>query len=151
MTMTRDLPGLPDPDSQPEFYTDVTMKRFLAWLVDVALITVITALIVPFTAFTALFFLPMLYLVVSFFYRALSLTRSSATPGMRVLAIRMLRHDGAPLDPGTALVHTLLYAVSMSMALPQVISVFLMLTTPRAQGLSDHFLGTAVVNRTARP
>ena len=34
--------------------------------------------------------------------------------------------------------------------MPQIISIVLMLTSPRAQGLSDHVLGTAAVNRAAR-
>lgn len=147
MTTAKALPGLPDPEIAPEFYADVSTKRFLAWIADVVLICLITAIIIPFTAFTALFFLPMLFLVVSFCYRALSLVRRSATPGMRLMAIQFRRHDGQVLDPGTAFIHTLLYAISISMVLPQVISIFLMLTTARGQGLTDHFLGTAAINR----
>ncbi len=57
---------LPDPDLQAEFYADVPLKRALAWIVDMILIALLTTVIVPFTAFTALFFLPVLFLMVSF-------------------------------------------------------------------------------------
>ena len=32
----------------------------------------------------------------------------------------------------------------------QVISIVLMMTTSRAQGLTDHFLGTVAINKAAR-
>lgn len=141
---------LPDPVRHAEFYADVPMKRGFAWLIDTVLIAVITAVIVPFTVFTALFFLPLLFLTVSLVYRTLSLARSSATPGMRLMAIEFRTHRGEAFDTTTAFLHTLGYTVSIGMVLPQVISVALMLTGPRAQGLSDHVLGTVAINRTAR-
>ncbi|HEX9858556.1 MAG TPA: RDD family protein [Paracoccaceae bacterium] len=141
---------LPDPDRHAEFYADVPMKRGLAWAVDTVLITLITAVIVPFTAFTALFFLPLLFLTVSLTYRTVSLARRSATPGMRLLAIEFRDHRGQTLDLPTAFLHTLGYTVSIAMVLPQVISVALMLTGARGQGLSDHLLGTVAINRPSR-
>ena len=48
-----------------------------------------------------------------------------------------------------AFLHTLGYTVSIGMPLLQVISIVLMLTTERAQGLSDHVLGTVALNRRA--
>jgi len=149
MTTAKPLWGLPDPDTQPQFYADVPTKRFIAWIFDSILIALLTALIVPFTAFTALFFLPVLYLTVGFFYRAMALARHSATPGMRLMAIEFRSRDGRRFDPVTAMIHTFGYTVSVSMMLPQVVSVLLMMITPRAQGLTDHLLGTAAMNRTA--
>lgn len=141
--------ALPDPDAKPEFYADVPTKRLLAWILDTVLIALITALIVPFTAFTALFFLPFLYMIVAFAYRSLSLARRSATPGMRLMAIEFRTHDGGRFSPLMALIHTAAYTVSVSMVLPQVISVLLMMITSRGQGLTDHVLGTVAINRTA--
>ena len=142
--------GLPDPDTHAEFYADIPLKRFLAFLVDAILITVITVLLIPLTAFTALFFFGFLGLMVSFVYRTLTLASRSATPGMRLMAIEFRTHHGERFDLGTAFVHTLLFTVSMSMVLPQVISIILMLTSERRQGLSDMFMGTAAINRAAR-
>ncbi|MGB8813782.1 MAG: RDD family protein [Paracoccaceae bacterium] len=141
---------LPDPDRHAEFYADVPMKRGIAWIIDTLLILLITAILVPFTAFAALFFLVPLYLTVSFAYRTVSLARASATPGMRLMAIEFRTHQGQAFDLPTAFLHTLGYTVSVSMVLPQVISVVLMMTGARAQGLTDHVLGTVAINRVAR-
>jgi uncharacterized RDD family membrane protein YckC len=111
---------------------------------------VLTLLIVPFTAFTALFFLPLLYLVVNVTYRIATLSGGSATPGMRLVAIELRTRHGERLDLPHAALHSLGYAVSVAMVLPQVVSVALMLSTPRGQGLSDLVLGTAAINRPAR-
>ncbi|MBL4917902.1 RDD family protein [Szabonella alba] len=141
---------LPDPDHQPEFYAGVAAKRGMAWLVDTLLAALLTALIVPFTAFTGLFFLPLLYAVVSFFYRWLSIARGSATPGMRLTGIEFRRADGTTFDGMTALLHTAGYVISFSMVLPQILSVALMLFSARGQGLTDHVLGSVALNRPSR-
>ncbi|WP_050527370.1 RDD family protein [Pseudorhodobacter aquimaris] len=141
---------LPDPEYQSEFYEGVALKRGLAWIVDTIFTALITALIVPFTAFTALFFLPLLYLTVNFAYRWMTISGKSATFGMRLAAIEFRRADGRPFDSGTAALHTLGYALSMAFVLPQVLSVIMMVFGPRGQGLSDTVLGTVAINRSAR-
>ncbi len=141
--------GLPDPDLKPEFYADVPTKRLLAWVVDTILITLLCLVILPFTAFTAIFFFPLLYLVVGFVYRSVTLAGRSATWGMRLMAIEFRTSDGRRFDLPTAVLHTLGYSISISMVLVQIVSIGLMLMTPRAQGLTDMVLGTAAVNRAA--
>lgn len=138
---------LPDPERHAEFYEGVPMKRALAWVVDFILIALVTAVIVPFTAFTALFFLPVLYLFVSFIYRVLTLWGSSATPGMRLMNITFLTRNGEPFDLAHALLHTFGYTLSIGTLLVQVASVFLMMVSARGQGLTDHVLGTVAINR----
>jgi uncharacterized RDD family membrane protein YckC len=142
--------ALPDPEYQSEFYQGVPFKRGMAWIVDTILTLILTAIIVPFTAFTALFFLPVLFLVVNTLYRWVSMSRSSATPGMRLAAIEFRRADGRVFDSGTALLHTLGYVVSMAFVLPQLLSIAMMLLSPRGQGLTDTVLGCVAINRTAR-
>lgn len=150
MTMTHDPAwGLPDPVTQAEFYDDVPTKRLLAWLVDTVLIVALTALVVLFTAFTALFFLPFAFLAVGFLYRWVTIANRSATPGMRLLAIELRAGDGGRLDPMLAGLHTLGYTMSMAIFPLQLVSIALMLMTERKQGLTDHVLGTAAVNRAA--
>ncbi|MBN2629490.1 MAG: RDD family protein [Rhodobacteraceae bacterium] len=139
----------PDPERHGAFYDGVLSKRLLAWVLDMVLIGLITALIVPFTAFTALFFLPMLYLVVGFVYRWVTLTGRSATWGMRLLNIEFLDRNGQRFDAATALLHTFGYSVSMAFVLPQVLSVGLMLMSARGQGLSDLVLGSVAINSPA--
>ena len=142
--------SLPDPEYQAEFYADVPVKRALAWGVDTILIALITLLVVPFTLFLGLFFLPVLYMSISFLYRTVGLARHSATPGMRLMAIEFRDRTGARFDRGTAFLHTLGYTLTIGTLLPQLLSIGLMLTTARGQGLTDMVLGTVAINKPAR-
>lgn len=141
--------GLPDPDLHADFYADVPFKRLLAWVLDFFAITALTIVVLPFTAFVGLFFLIPLWLTVSFAYRVVTLANWSATPGMWLMAIEFREHTGARFGLATAAMHTLIYSVAIGMFFPQVVSIILMLTTPRRQGLSDLALGTAAINRPA--
>lgn len=152
MTFDRSSPygPLPDPDLNAEFYADVPAKRLMAWVVDTVITAAITALIVPFTAFTALFFLPLLYLAVAFAYRAVTIARHGATPGMRLMAISLRGPGGGTLSPAEAMLHTALFLTASVMVLPQVISVVMMLMTARGQSLVDLVLGSVMLNRPSR-
>lgn len=141
---------LPDPDMQPEFYEGVATKRLLAWVVDCVLVFVISALIVPFTAFTALFFLPFLMMVVGFCYRVMTIANGSATWGMRFMAIELRDKHDQPLSLELAVLHTLGYMLSIGMLLVQVASVVLMSSSAYGQGLTDHVLNTTALNRRRR-
>ncbi|MFK7834779.1 MAG: RDD family protein [Sulfitobacter sp.] len=137
----------PDPHTQPQFYDGTPLKRLLAWLVDMCLIVALCLLILPFTAFTGIFFFPFLMLVVGFIYRWATLAGGSATWGMRLMAVEIRSNDDRPLDGGLALVHTLGYSISLAFPLLQLISIVLMLTSERRQGLTDMVLGTVALNR----
>ena len=139
----------PDPSTQPEFYADVPMKRLLAWIIDSIIIALMSLIALIFTAFTGVFFFPVLMLLTGFAYHTITLSRGSATWGMRVMAIEFRTARGELLDLPTAALHTLGYTLSVAFVMPQVISVVLMLTGARAQGLSDHVLGTVAINRRA--
>ncbi|QFT62795.1 RDD family protein [Roseivivax halotolerans] len=140
---------LPDPVAQPEFYDSVTSKRFLAWVIDTILVGILVVPVVVFTLGIALFFLPVVWLAISFVYRWITLANGSATWGMRAMAIELRDAYGQRLDTGLAFLHTLGYALSISTAIVQVGSIVLMLTTERRQGLSDLVLGTVMLNRRA--
>ncbi len=113
------------------------------------LIAVICLLILPFTAFTGIFFFPLLMLAVGFAYRVVTIANRSATWGMRLMAIEFRTANGERFGLGLAFAHTMGLSISFAMPLLQVISVVLMLTTARGQGLTDHLLGTVAVNRAA--
>jgi uncharacterized RDD family membrane protein YckC len=66
---------------------------------------------------------------------------------MRLMAMEIRARDGGPLDPATAALHTLAYMVMAALVILQAISIILMLTSSRGQGLHDQLLGTAPVNR----
>jgi len=139
--------ALPDPQYQPEFYSDIAPKRLMAWVIDVGMILGMTLLVLPFTAFIGLFFLPFLYAVIGFVYRVLTISGGSATLGMRVMSVELRTAAGEKLDLGSAFLHTLGYYLSFAMALVQVASVVLMITSERGQSLTDMVLGTVMLNR----
>ena len=143
----RTAPRLPDPALRPDYYESVPAKRLMAWLVDLALVAIASALLLPFTAFIGIFFFPVMMAAVGFFYRWSTLAGGSATLGMRLMGIELREADGHRLSNGTALAHTLGYMVSMAIPVLQLISIILMLVTDRKQGLTDHVLGTAALNR----
>ncbi len=140
---------LPDPETQPQFYNAVPAKRLLAWFVDTILIGFLTMIAIPFTAFTGLFFLPVLFLVLGFAYRYATIAIGSATWGMAFAGIELRREDATRFDGTAAFLHTLGYTLSVSIPVLQLISVVLMLTSARGQGLTDHVLGTTAINRRA--
>ena len=141
---------LADPLTQPQFYRDVASKRLIAWVVDTALIVAIALIIVPFTAFVALFFFLGLVAVVGFVYRTITLATGSATLGMRLMAMEIRDASGARLDLSGAFLHTLGYTVSWAVTPLQLVSVVLMATSNRGQGLTDLVMGTAAINRRAK-
>ena len=147
MTMTSPYPGLPDPETRPEFYAGVPLKRGLAWIVDTLVVGLLTGVAIPFTAFIGLIFLPALFFVVSFLYRWVLLANGSATLGMRLFAIEFRDRDGRHFDPGLAFLHTAGYIASFAIFPLQLVSIALMLISERGQGLTDHVIGTAAIHR----
>ncbi|MBY6134675.1 RDD family protein [Leisingera sp. XS_AS12] len=143
------MTALPDPDYQAEFYASVPAKRLVAWVVDSLLIVMLSAAAVVATAFVGLFVWPLLYLVVGFAYRVVTIANGSATWGMRFAGIELRDTSGQRLDGAQALLHTAGYTLSLAIPVLQVISIVLMLTSARGQGLTDHLLGTVMLNRRA--
>ncbi len=139
----------PDPDMQPQFYEGVPTKRLLAWVVDTVIIAGLTLLTIPFTFFISLFFLPLVFVMLGFAYRMITLSRGSATWGMRMMAIELRDSDDKPFDQSQAFLHTMGYTLSIMIAPLQLISVVLMLSSERRQGLTDMVLGTVALNRRA--
>lgn len=140
---------LPHPDHQPEFYETVAMKRLFAWILDSCIILALSVVAVLMTAFVGLFVWPLLYLVIGFAYRVATISSGSATWGMRFVGIELRDAHGARLDGGLALAHTAGYTVSMALPVLQIISIIMMLTSARAQGLTDSMIGTVALNRRA--
>lgn len=141
--------GLPDPDRQGAFYAGVPTKRALAWLADTVLVTLLTLIAVPLTAFVGLFFLPLLFVTIGFVYRWSTIAGGSATWGMRLMGIEFRDRNGRRFDSGMAFLHTLGFVLIATTVIPQILSAGLMLTQPRGQGLHDLVLGTTAINRPA--
>ena len=140
---------LPDPDLQPEFYQSVAIKRFVAWLFDIAFVSLLCTVAIFLTLGMGLFILALIYAVVSFVYRVVTIANGSATLGMRFMGIELRDSFGARMDTGKAVAHTAGYFVSMAFPVLQIISVIMMLTSARCQGLTDAFLGTVMINQRA--
>ena len=141
--------GLPDPVRDADFYARVPAKRALAWVADVMLVLIVSVMVLPFTAFTGIFFFPVLMMMVGFAYRWFTIAGGSATWGMRLMGIELRDHTGERLNGVTALLHTLGYTVSVVTFPLQLISAGMMAATPRGQGVSDYLLGTTAINRPA--
>ena len=134
------------PHPPHRLYDGVPLRRGLAWIIDMVIIGVLAALVLPFTAFTGIFFFPFLMLVVGFLYRWASIATASATWGMIAVGIRLQDSHARNLSSGLAFAHTLGYSLSVAIAPLQLVSIVLMLVTARGQGLTDLFLGTEAVN-----
>lgn len=139
--------NLPDPDRQPEFYSSVPLKRLLAWIIDTFLVLLMCIVAVFLTFFVGAFLFGILWIVLSFCYRVVTMANGSATWGMRFVGIEFRTADGNRFDLPMALAHTTGYTVSIALPILQVISIVMMLTGARGQGLTDTFLGTVALNK----
>jgi uncharacterized RDD family membrane protein YckC len=145
------MSGLPDPETEADFYEGVPARRAAAWVVDV-LVTLAIGVPVAllFGIFTLGFGFAVFPLVLSgtgLLYRTSTIASGSATWGMRFMGIELRRHDGARLDATRAFLHSLIYGGCMMLFPLQIISCISILTTRYRQGLPDLALGTTAVNR----
>ena len=140
--------GLPDPQTDPQFYAGVPARRALAWVIDFAIITTFWVIFSVLTLGLAVLLLPF-WPVVSFIYRTLTISGRSATWGMRLMGIELRDGFGQKFGFGQALVHTGLYTASLMFVVTQILSIVLMGGTARGQGLHDIPLGSTAINTPA--
>ncbi len=147
------LSGLPDPELDRRFYAGVPARRFVAWLIDVAIVLAIgVPLGLVFGLFTLGFgfvLFPFILAAVGFFYRTSTLAGASATLGMRFTGIEFRRGDGDRFDLPTAFMHTVIYMVCIGAVVLQLISCLTILGTRYRQSIADIILGTTAINRPA--
>ncbi|QPH53834.1 RDD family protein [Pontivivens ytuae] len=141
----RPVGGLPDPDTDPQFYDGVTARRFFAWIIDVVVVWGLWLVLGLLTFGLGWLLLPF-FAVVDFAYRTLSLSGRSATWGMRMMGIELRDGFGQRFGLGQALVHTGLYTVSLMFMVSHVVSIILMVVTARGQALHDIPLGSTAIN-----
>ncbi|MFT6023267.1 MAG: putative RDD family membrane protein YckC [Ascidiaceihabitans sp.] len=144
------MDNLPDPIEQPGFYASVPGKRLLAWVFDAVFVLILCIVVLPFTGFLALLIWPLWWLMFDFAYRTITIATGSATWGMRIMAIELRNTSGARLNLPEAALHTLGYTISIGSLLIQAVSMVLMSASFRGQSLSDHILGTVMINRRAK-
>ena len=143
------MTALPDPHYQSEFYADTPVKRLIAWIIDGMIIFALSFAVAILTIGLGFFFFFGLFMLLGFAYRGVTRANGAATWGMRLVAIEMRTADGSRFSLLPAFLHTLGYSVSIGMPLLQLVSIVLMLTTERRQGLTDLVLGTVAINRAA--
>jgi uncharacterized RDD family membrane protein YckC len=68
---------------------------------------------------------------------------------MWIAGVELREAHGGRLAPWSAAAHTALYFASFSLVIPQMVSVWLMATTPAGRGLPDLALGVAMIHRPA--
>lgn len=140
---------LPDPYHQAEFYADVPMKRLMAFVVDTVVLLIVAAALVVFTFGLAAIFIVPVWWLLNLAYRTITLANGSATLGMRLFAIEFRNARGARFDQTEAFLHTLGFMFSFTFFPVQILSMILMANTARAQGLTDHLMGSVAINRRA--
>lgn len=144
--------------AHPEYFAGITLKRMLAYLLD---IMIVAALAVPvwfigmfLTALSFGLLAPVHALALALLplaYHILLLTgRRSATLGMRVMGVRMmsLAPDATTWGGRPTLLQAMIQIVAFygSMALTGGLVLLLALFNPRRRTLHDWLAGTVVVN-----
>lgn len=141
---------LPDPHSQPGFYADVPLKRLLAFVIDTVLLLVVALFAVILSLGLATLFVVPAWWLLNLAYRTVTLANGSATLGMRLVAIEFRTARGRLFDSQDAFWHSLGFMLSFTFFPLQLVSMVLMATSDRAQGLTDRIMGTVAINRRAR-
>ena len=132
-------------------YDGVRRRRMVAFIADYAfvlLLSVPTAIIVFLLGIVTLGLGWLLYgvllPVIAIVYVGTTMGGSTqATLGMRMAGIRLVRLDGAQVDPVLAVLHGVVFWASNALLTPFVLLVGLF--TPRKQLLQDLLLGTVVI------
>lgn len=134
----------------PRLYRGVRTRRMVAFFVDYLLIAFLTlpvAVVVALLGFLTFglgwFLFAILAPLTALLYIAFTLGgRKQATPGMRLMDIRLERTDGEPVDALLAIVHTVLFWAANAILTPLILLATLFLDRKRA--LHDLLLGTVV-------
>ena len=141
-----------DATRDPELFDGILSKRIVAFVVDAV---VIVALMVPAALVVGIFglvtlgigwllFAP-LFAIVALGYIALTLGgRGSATVGMQIAGIEIRTWSGQKMFPLLAVLHALIFWISVSVLTPLILLVGLF--TARRQLLHDLLLGVVALN-----
>lgn len=151
-----DKPHAYDPVRQRQYFEGVLTRRVIAFLIDIAIIFVLTTIAYVVLFVAGIFTLGLLWLlfgavfpVVALGYCAYTLSRpQSATLGMRFVDLQMRTWYGAPMYALLAAFHAILFYVSVTFLTP-----FILLIAPfngRKRCLHDFLAGTVVINTDAR-
>ena len=148
-----DRPSLPDPQTAPELFDGVLMRRVFAYLIDVAILVSICAVVGMVSVILGFFtfgipwlLLPILIpLIILGYYAATLGSPMRATIGMAMFDIVLTPTRGRPLDGWAILIHPIVFWITVWVAWP--ISLAVALFTPRQQMVQDLVTGTLMLRR----
>ncbi|MEO6394811.1 MAG: RDD family protein [Devosia sp.] len=151
--MSKTLPTLPDPQTAPELFDGVLLRRVLAYCIDLVMLAIVgsiiglVGLILGFFTFgLAWLALPVIIPLAILAYYALTLgSPMRATIGMAAMDIVLTPTNGAPLDGWRVLIHPIVFWVTVWVAWP--VSLAFALFTPRQQMVHDYVAGTLMLRR----
>ena len=145
--------ALPDPETAPELFEGVLLRRMTAFVIDMVIIgmmlTVLTVVggIAGFLTF-GLAWLALIVIVplsIVLYYAATLGSAQRATVGMQMMDIVLTPTRGRPLDGVMAVLHALVFWVTVWISWP--FSLLFALFTPRRQMLHDLVVRTLMVRK----
>ena len=146
--------GVPDPETDPQFYDGVPLRRLIAFLLDTVVIIclwfVLLVILGLVTAATFGLAFPLMLIALAgtgLFYRWIMLARRSATVGMMMLGIEVRDSAGERCSDGTAFLHSFAFLATLYFLPLAIIGWILMASSPHRRALHDMMLGTVVINR----
>ena len=146
-------PDLPDPATAPELFEAVLMRRSVAFLIDTAILGLVSMLLL-FVGGIAGFFtfglawvaLPIVIPLAILGYYAATLGSSMrATVGMSLMDVVLVPARGYPLNGWAILIHPVVFWITVWVAWP--VSLLVALFTPRRQMVQDLVTGTLMLRR----
>lgn len=140
-----------DIPSRRELYDGIVSRRAFAYIFDiviVSLVSIVAAIAVFFLGIVTfglgwLLFLVFMPLVLAAYLAFTLGGPSAATPGMKMAGIQMRLYDGSRSGPLGAMLHGLLFYISITVLTPFIVLVGLF--TARGRLLHDLVLGTYMV------
>jgi uncharacterized RDD family membrane protein YckC len=148
-----------DPVRNPELFEGVLARRFIAFLIDVTIITVPVLIAAVFILIFGLVTLglgwtlygllwPAAVIWAIFYYGSTFGSSASATIGMRITDLEMRTWYGAPAYFVLGAVHAVVYWLSISFLTPLILLVAFF--NERKRLLHDMLVGTIVINNSKR-
>jgi uncharacterized RDD family membrane protein YckC len=144
---------LPDPETHPELFEGILVRRAIAYLIDLVVLGAVTTAILlvglvvgVVTLGLGFLALPVALPIAILAYYALTLgSPMRATLGMRAMDIVLTPARGRPLDGWAILIHPLVFWVTIWISWPFTLAVAFF--TPRRQLIHDLICGTLMVRR----
>lgn len=147
-----DQPHAYDPVTQPQLFQGVIGKRFIAFIIDAAIIFFLTVLAYVAVAVLGIVTLGLAWLLFGLVFPAVGLGynavtiggRNSATVGQRMMGLEVRMWYGAKVTPLIAAFHALLFWFSLVVFFPILLWAFF---DQRKRCLHDILAGVVVINR----